>query len=237
MKAKEKEQITKKKGGFRLFSRSSKNVEDEMKKELEAKSKSKKIDIKALEESQQAKVMVRTSKPQLDFRHLLRKTEHSKPIRLSGEKRRSGNKPLMPEDSSTPKLLKIESRKISRSIPSEITELTGSWDYIPSAPTSTVELTANEDNEEEESRNTNVASIQVHKAEVEPSYDHQRHHVQYREWDSRQLPYDNAVDDEDDDDDMMSSPPVLNLDVSGGGGPNSTGWNKINQDFDFETQF
>ena len=211
--------------------------------------KSKNIDIEGLENSWKTKAMGSTSKLQQDFRHLLKKMEPTRKetSRLSGEKGRSRNKSFTSEDNNTPKLPKVESRKTNRPIPLEVSELTGSWDYIPSSPTSTVELTMNEEDEGDKSQNTYVTNAITHKEEVKPLYNlHQGNHTKYGVWDNHPQPYNDsadeveAYDDEcDEDSNVMSSSPVLTLSgmnwkKSGNG---EAGWKIINHGFDFETQF
>ncbi len=273
-KAKEKDQVMKKKGGFRLFSRSSKNMEDEMKKELQAKS-SKKIDIESLEDSRKAKIKD-SSRQQQDFRHLLKKTNASIPNALESrsgnekdkepenkkEKRKVRSRQSSTEGERVP--VKQESKKYrpgrekdkgrniekvktgevkSKSglkLSSSAAELTGSWDYIPSAPTSTVQLGPTEEDietghgyGEEEIGDYSTDDIQQGAwndveqilSEVQSGFDD---HDYYHEEDYN--------DDDDNLGDLLaSSPPSLNLPLpkSENQAPMATN----NQDFDFETHF
>lgn len=147
-KKQERDQSSKKRGSFKFFSRSSKSFEEDVKKEFEAKIKTKKIDIKALEESRKEKVRQSSEKQQKDFRHVLRHTDHSK-AKKSAPKSAEKKSPTAKNEtdtghSSIGQQLRVEEKKKGRGISSSgATELTGSWDYIPSEPSSTVDLVAN----------------------------------------------------------------------------------------------
>jgi len=283
MKAKEKDQVIKKKGGFKLFSRSSKSIEeDDMKTELQAKS-SRKIDVNVLEASRQAKVEDRTQ--QQDFRHLLKKRNPSSPTRkvfsksgtseeekekATDKERRSRSKQPATEinvtpvrqdsrksktgvekgkekekkkvESSSTKHLKVETKPKGGRMSSSAAELTGSWDYIPSAATSTVQLNLTEEEIETEHHLQN-------QEETGASVDFQDNFYQEEAWnDTEQFvqEFESGFDDDDDDgsgsdddDYMASSPPVLNLQMP----PQPKHIQErvvrksINPEFDFETHF
>jgi hypothetical protein len=140
----EREQASKKRGSFKFFSRSSKSFEEDAKKELEARVKAKKIDIKALEETRREKSKHSPEKQQKDFRHVLRPVNHPKAKKTPENKSPSKSRNEADIGHSTRQQPRVEGKIRSRNIqPSEATELTGSWDYIPSEPSSTVDLLAN----------------------------------------------------------------------------------------------
>ena len=256
----------KKKGGFKLFSRSSKNMEEDIKKELQAKS-SKKIDINSLEASRKTKVADSTQ--QQDFRHLLKKKQNPSsptrktfgkvgasedeekgksekrsrsrqpsteirvtPVRQDSRKSKTGEekeKEKKKVDSSSTKFLKVEAKPKGGRILSSAAELTGSWDYIPSAATSAVQLNPpNEETEAEHSRH--------HTEETEAPVDCVQEDNFYQEaWnDTEQFEFESGFDD-DDNDYVASSPPMIDLQM-----PPQLQHNqdrKYNPEFDFETHF
>ena len=156
-KKEEREQATKKRGSFKFFSRSSKSFEEDTKKELEAKVRAKKIDIKALEESRKEKSRQSSEKQQKDFRHVLRHTDHSKVAKKSPERKTTKGMNEVDTGHSTrqPPRPDGENKKGRHIFSSEATELTGSWDYIPSEPSSTVDLLANAQEQETEREQIN----------------------------------------------------------------------------------
>lgn len=219
----ERELATKKRGSsFKLFSRSSKNMEEEIKKEFEAKSKPRKIDIKALEESRKEKVKQSSENQQKDFRHLLKRADQPRSKKGAGTK--SGEKRQNKGDSDEhPHRSKHLPRNLVRGqlAPTQAAaaELTGSWDYIPSPPSSTVDLLA-----------------------------HQQEERRGGGQERRRVKADYHQDDEttgEEHDDMMASAPMLDLqgmanintEMDWDENIRTGGRHKINQDFDFETQF
>ena len=166
-KKEEKEKAAKRRGSFgKFFSRSSKSFEEQdTKKELEAKVKAvRRIDVKALEESRKEKAKQSLDKEQKDFRHVLRPTSQSKAKKTAPQQRQSpvempqamgkadghrgggdsssgggGGGGIRPADVA---VTRASEKKRSKKFVSGSPELTGSWDYIPSEPTSTVDLTA-----------------------------------------------------------------------------------------------
>ena len=253
MRNQEREKATKKKGGFKIFSRSSKNMEEEVKRELEAKVKSKKIDVKALEESRKNKAKRSLDdKPQMDFRHLLRQTNQSqtKKSPKSRNKRRS-------KDETDDKNLKHDpkakvKKNTTKPYASSQAELTGSWDYIPSPPTSTIELTITED-DDNYTNNWISKAATFPKERIPPPLSSMELDEQYIQQDQR-LPYSEYMYDSEDesedleseeegDGDILSSSAVIDLheqdsytaEMEWNEGRGN--WNAPNQDFDFETQF
>ena len=76
------QEMPKKKGSsFKLFGKS-KDQEVDLRKELEARSRSKVIDVASLERRRDTRTA--SSPEQHDFRHLLRQTDHSKPVNQTG---------------------------------------------------------------------------------------------------------------------------------------------------------
>lgn len=218
-------------------------MEEEIKRELETKSKSKKIDIKALEESRRTKAMESTTRQQQDFRHLLIATptrQDSRKSRSSEEKEKRMSRSRQSSTESSVKLVKVERKGKSGPILSNATELTGSWDYIPSAPTSTVQLIP----EDEDSQSVDDVFTPGNREEFDDP--HHDSHLQEGAWNNpqplhEQQDFENGFNDDDDNlDDMSASPPLLNLHVPISSNTNDgDGFSRkpFHQEFDFETNF
>ena len=194
------------------------------KKELESKSKPRKIEIKAMEESRKEKFRRSSEAQQKDFRHLLKRAgDQPRGKRGSrtkgGEQRRSredGDK--QPHKPSHHQLRSPERKKGQATSVQGAAELTGSWDYIPSPPSSTVDLLASAEEEGGQRREVRAYG--------------------YSE-DERDGEYQNSIDV-----DTVASSPLFDLpkatnSVSGSDTRTTTtsSEHKTNQDFDFETQF
>lgn len=253
----EREQATKKRGTFKFFSRSSKSFEEEdTKKELEAKTKAKKIDLKALEESRRQKARQSTDKQQKDFRHVLRQTDPSKAKKTprSVERDSKGKDETEVKKNLLKPPLRIEDKKKGRGVSSEATELTGSWDYIPSEPSSTVDLLAN-------TLEDHIQSYQVHTSPERERVPASHQPMEYYEDSSTTTPreysppHDSMEQAEhytiqqqpgsehsrESSRDMGSSSPVLNLSAAAKiSADGEMDWNRKermpNHDFDYETQ-
>ncbi len=229
---------TKRRGsGFKLFSRSSKNMEEEIKREFEAKSKPRKIDVKALEESRKEKAKQSSESQQKDFRHLLKRADQPRSKKgagtKSGEKRRSkGDSDEQPHKS---KHLHSNLEKKLRAHPASTqgaAELTGSWDYIPSPPSSTVDLLANQQDQQEEEEEEEEGRAQERRRGIQTDFYHQE--------DEMGSGYEQEADW------LVASAPVLDLQGTAGylepamdwdANTRTSGGQKRSQDFDYETQF
>lgn len=290
-KKQEMEQSKRKKGSFKFFSRSSKNMEEEIRKEFEAKSRAKKIDVQALEESRKVRTRENTEREQKDFRHLLRRTDQPRQTdqpqerrtRNSGsnKKRRSETDDQQPptdfrrvqhradhqpkekrsskRQSGEKKIAAtVAEQQVTRHLSSRLkrggskkrqgSELTGSWDFIPSPPTSTVNL------EQEDDTPLTPPPDPPH-----PSRSHQRmpvehHYIQTQRQQPLRVEQDYG-DEQDSDGGRHPSPghnsdlgflppPVFDLSstdmVSGVPEAEWDVWNQPHvqqQEFDYETQF
>ena len=238
----EKQKATKKRGGFKFFSRSSRNLEEEIKKELEEKSRTRKIDVKALEESHKAKSNNNIEKQQNDFRYLLRRTDQPQASKdLKGgevEQQRgkddpakngpkSGGEQQRTKDElskSNPRerrkskeklgskwFLKAEGSKKNSHASSQATELTGSWDYIPSPPSSTVDLVADQQDNDDHRHEGGSEPLLFSQERSNPP----RELEEEQSWQEYQLSnteyYGTEKEEEGSDDSMMASSPILNL--------------------------
>ena len=313
-----------KKGSFKFFSRSSKNMEEEMKREFEAKSRGRKIDVKALEDSRKDKS--RQDREQKDFRHLLRRTGQPQPqpqepgrARREGGsvvKRRSDEQISPREQKDSRNVLRktdqfreqrsgkrqsggdskrqsegdlkrqsggdgkrrsggdgkdekrdeqpvIKTQQPSRSsrkgkkVERQGSELTGSWDFIPSPPTSTVDLIGHDRGEPEDDTPLAPPSPSHFQVPVEHHYIHHQGSADgYGAGGGEEGSEEESGSEEDYE--MDASLPMFNLssasnagqgarlreDNASGGGSGFLGtapqqaWSKSShQDFDFETQF
>ena len=218
-------------------------MEEEIKKEFEAKSKPKKIDIKALEESRKEKVRQSAEGQQKDFRHLLKRADQPRSKKgagtKSGEKRRS--KSDSDGQSQRSKHLSRSPEKKPHTLSQGAAELTGSWDYIPSPPTSTVDLLASHQQDEERWGGGGGGRTEGEggggggggeRIEVRADY-----HLENEA--------DGAYQQHDSSDDIVASAPTLNPQEAANFNPKmdwdsnirTSGTRRVHQDFDYETQF
>lgn len=210
-------------------------MEEEIKKEFEAKSKPRKIDIKSLEETQREKAKKRSESQQMDFRHLLKQADHKKGAGAkSGEKRRSKSDSDQPHKSRQLSRTPEKKSKGHGLLSPGAAELTGSWDYIPSPPSSTVDLLAHKQHPDEgwgEGSEEGVASTRGgSRGKINVTADYHQ---------------ENDIPHQHNDDVMGSSAPVTNLQDAGSFDPEmdwdsnirTSGGHKKHQEFDFETQF
>lgn len=225
--------MSKKKGGFKFFSRSSKNTEEELRRELEEKTKGRRIDMKALEESRREKARQGHEKEQKDFRHLLQRTDQAKPKKSSVK---TGAETDQQHSSGQNSRLQ-ERKKRGRSMSPQGTELTGSWDFIPSAPSSTVDLTPS-------ARKGGKHSPQHQSPVKQHSTEHHEPHSQMCHQPAEpELHYGEeggGEEEEEDCDEMGASSPAFDLSYATGASeelPRETNWGQPNQDYDYETQF
>lgn len=250
MRNREREQAARKKGSFKFFSRSSnKNLEEDIRKEFEAKSRPRKIDVRALEESRKERAKQHSDDQQRDFRHLLRKTDGDQPSRGKKTVLKSEGRSVETDRHRVLKHLpRAEDKKKTKIITSQA-ELTGSWDYIPSE----VDLTAGQPKPEshdlhrEESQQPRAVARKdlhaEHSTEFgEPHTGHEKesYYEYYQDEEGGEYyHYKEASDD------MRSSSPLIDLlDPTGPSTEAESEWdrsvggqNRLNQEYDFETQF
>lgn len=286
MKNQEMEQAKRKKGSFKFFSRSSKNMEEEIKKELEVKSRARKIDVKALEDSRKERAIEGVERGQKDFRHLLRKTDQPQErksakggsdgkrkdktdseqnareqrdfrnvLRRTDQPKEKKNTKSNPRSSGdgvkrtgeTEEQITRPRSRVKRGKSNEKTqgsELTGSWDFIPSPPSSTVDL---------------IGYGQEDDTPLIPSPSHEQvpveqYYIQTQQQEPAQVyGEDSDIDGPYSDEELEASSPIFDLSSAntysistGVPGPGSawegetiaqTSWNQPQQDFDYETQF